>query len=467
MGATAEHHDVVVLGGGPGGYAAALYGAASGLDVALVEQDRIGGTCLHRGCIPAKELLQTAEVLRTVAGAKDFGIDAGTPGLDLAVSQQRKQSVVDRLTKGLEGLLKSRKVTVFDGFGKLADASARTLTVEGEDRVEVGGDAVVLATGSSPRSLPGFDFDGETILSSDHVLTLDHVPPRVAVIGGGAIGCEFASFLADVGSEVTVLEALPQILTGVDSDCAKVALRAFKKRGITVHTDVTVTGHERNGSEVVVRYEGPEGEVGLPVDAVIVSVGRGARTSGVGLEDSPVSVDDRGFVEVDPYMRSTADGIYAVGDVVATPQLAHVGFAEAMVAVKTILGEHAIPLDYSKVPWGIYSHPEVGFSGLTEQQARDAGYDVVTSTHAFTGNGRALIIGENEGMVKVVSERDGPMLGVHVVGPLATELMVEGYLAVNWEAMPEEIGSFIHPHPTLSEVFGETVLSLTGRGLHG
>jgi len=459
---------VVVLGGGPGGYAAALYGAAAGLDVALVEESRVGGTCLHCGCIPAKELLQTAEVLRTVANAKEFGVDAGTPGLDLSVSQQRKQGIVDRLTKGLEGLLKGRKVTVANGRGRLADAGSLRVVVD--DGTEFEGDAVVLATGSSPRSIPGFDFDGEVILSSDHVLALEDVPARTAIIGGGAIGCEFASFLADVGSEVTILEALPQILTGVDADCAAAAVKAFKKRGITVHTGVTVEGYERNGAAdggVTLKYSGGEGATSLAVDKVIVSVGRAPRTKDIGLEGSPVSVDERGFIEVDPYLRTTADGVFAVGDVVATPQLAHVAFAEAIVAVKTILGEHAIPIDYSKVPFGIYCHPEVAFAGLTEQQARDAGYDVVTSKHSFAGNGRAMIIGETDGLVKVVAEKNGPLLGVHFVGPWATELMVEGYLAVNWEALPEEVGAFIHPHPTLSELFGETLMSLTGRGLHG
>ncbi len=467
MGKTAEHHDVVVVGGGPGGYAAALYGAAAGLDVAMIEEDKVGGTCLHRGCIPAKELLQTAEVLRAVSGAKDFGIDAGTPDLDLSVSQQRKQSVVDRLTKGLEGLLKGRKVTVVRGRGRLADADSLTVAVEGDDSTELEGDAVILATGSYPRELPGFPFDGELVLSSDDVVDVDDVPARTAVIGGGAIGCEFASFLADVGSEVTILEALPQVLTGVDVDCAKTAVRSFEKRGIDVNTGVRVTGHERDGDEVVVRYEDDDGEASVTVDKVVVSVGRGARSEGVGLEDSPVTVDERGFVEVDPYLRTTAPGVYALGDLVATPQLAHVAFAEAIVAIKTILGERAVPVDYAKVPFGIYCHPEVAFAGLTERQARDAGYEVEVSKHPFAGNGRAMIIGETEGLVKVVAEKDGPLLGVHMVGPWATELMVEGYLAVNWEALPEEVGAFIHPHPTLSEMFGETLLSLTGRGLHG
>jgi dihydrolipoyl dehydrogenase len=462
----AEEFDVVVLGGGPGGYAAALYGAAAGLKIGMVEEARVGGTCLHRGCIPAKELLQTAEVLRTVAGAKDFGVDAGQPTLDLSVSQQRKQQVVDRLTKGLESVLKGRKVTVFPGKGSVADAAGKSIRVE--DGTEISGSqALVLATGSSPRSLPGFDFDGERILSSDHVLNLDKVPARAAVIGGGAIGCEFASFLGDVGSEVTVLEVLPQILTGVDRDAAEVVVRAFKKRNIKVHTGVKVTGSEPNGEGITISYDAGKGDTSLAVDVVVVSVGRKPRSEGIGLEDSGVEVDEKGFVTVDGMMRTSVPGVYAVGDLVATPQLAHVGFAEAIITIKAILDEPVVPLDYAKVPWGIYCHPEVAFCGLTEEQAKEKGHDVVTSTHRFAGNGRALIIGESDGLVKVVAEKGGAILGVHIAGPWATELLAEGYLAVNWEALPEEVAAFLHPHPTLSEVFGETALSLTGRSLHG
>jgi dihydrolipoamide dehydrogenase len=467
----AQEFDVVVLGGGPGGYAAALYGAAAGLSIGMIEEARVGGTCLHRGCIPAKELLQTAEVVRTVAGAKEFGVEAGQPVLDLSVSQQRKQQVIDRLTKGLESVLKSRKVTTFNGRGAVVDAAAKTLRVD--DGTEITGTrAMILATGSSPRSLPGIDVDGERIMNSDHVLNLDHVPARVAVIGGGAIGCEFASFLGDVGSDVTVLEALPQILTGVDKDAAAVVVKAFKKRGIKVLANVKVNGAERNGANsngdgVVVRYDAGKGDEELAVDLVVVSVGRAPRSSGIGLEESGVEVDERGFVTVDGLMRTSVPGVFAVGDLVATPQLAHVGFAEAIITIKAILDEPVVPMDYAKVPWGIYCHPEVAFCGLTEAQAKEKGYDIRTSTHRFMGNGRALIIGESDGIVKVVAEKDGPILGVHIAGPWATELLAEGYLAVNWEALPEEVAAFVHPHPTLSEVFGETALSLTGRSLHG
>jgi dihydrolipoamide dehydrogenase len=460
----AERFDVVVLGGGPGGYAAALYGAAAGLRIAMIEEARVGGTCLHRGCIPAKELLQTAEVLRTVRTAKEFGVDAGQPTLDLPASQARKQRVVDQLTKGLEGLLKGRMVTVVPGTGSIVDAAAHHVRVS--DGSELIGDALILATGSLPRELPNIPFDGKQVLSSDHLLMLDEVPARTAIIGGGAIGCEFASYLADVGSEVTLLEALPAILPGVDKQAADQVVRAFKKRGIKVVTGVAVEGVDREPA-LAVRYRAGDSSEALEVDAVVVSVGRRPRSEGVGLEGSGVEVDDRGWVVVDEYQQTSVPGVYAVGDLVKGPALAHVGFAEAIVSIKRILGEDVVPVDHDKVPWGIYCHPEVAFSGLTEAAATERGYDVVTSVHRFVGNSRAIIMGEPDGLVKIVAERDGPVLGVHIVGPWATELLAEGYLAVNWEATADDLGALIHPHPTLSELFGESALALTGRSLHG
>jgi dihydrolipoamide dehydrogenase len=460
----AEQFDVVVLGGGPGGYAAALYGASAGLRVAMIEDQRVGGTCLHRGCIPAKELLQTAEVLRTVSSAKEFGVDAGQqPTLDLRTSQTRKQQVVDRLTRGLEGLLSNRNVTVVPGTGSLIDAEARHVRVS--DGSELQGTGLILATGSLPRALPGLEFDGERILHSDHVLMFDEVPGRVLIIGAGAIGCEFASLLSDVGSEVTLVEALPRILPGVDTEAADVVARSFRRRGVSLHTNVRVTGID-GARELTVSYDTSEGPQQAVVDKVVVSIGRRPRSEGINLERSGIMVDERGFIRVDALMRTTVPGVYAVGDVVDSPQLAHVGFAEAVVAIKTILGEAATPVDYDKVPWGIYCHPEVAFAGYTEEHARELGYDVVTSVHRFAGNSRALIIGEPDGLVKIVADRSGTMLGVHIAGPWATELLQEGYLAVNWEATAEEVGSFIHPHPTLSELFGESALALTGRSLH-
>jgi dihydrolipoamide dehydrogenase len=458
--------DLVVLGGGPGGYAAALYGASAGMNIAMVEERRVGGTCLHCGCIPAKELLQTAEVLRTVGGAGEFGVQTSPAGLDMSVTQTRKQAVIDRLTGGLESLLKGRKVTVVNGTGTLLP-DGRTVRVA--DGTELRGANVLVATGSSPRELPvpGFEFDEVRVLSSDHVLELDHVPQRVAVVGGGAIGCEFASFFGDVGAEVTVLEVLPQILTGVDQQVAQTVARAFAKRGIKVEAGVQVTALDHGDSEQTIRYTSKKGEQQLVVDRVVVSIGRRPRSENIGLEEAGVKVDERGYVVVDGNLRTSVDGVYAVGDLVATPQLAHVAFSEGIVAIKTMLGEDPLPIEYDKVPWGIYCHPEVGFCGLTEDQAKERGYDVVTSVHRWMGNGRALIVGETDGMVKIVAEKDGPILGVHIAGPWATELIAEGYLSVNWEATAQDLGLLIHAHPTLSELFGESALALTGRSLHG
>ncbi len=462
-----------MIGGGPGGYATALYGAAAGLSVAVVEKDKVGGTCLHRGCIPAKEFLETASVVRTVAGAKEFGVQAGQPVVDFAVSQGRKQKVVDQLFKGLAGLMKGRGIVTFDGVGTLLPGHrVRVEPVagpgDGAGTLEITGRNVVLASGSVPRTIPGFEVDGRSVLTSDEVLSLEALPASVAVIGGGAIGCEFASMFSDLGSQVTVLEALPSLLTGCDNDVVAVVARSFRKRGINVHTGVQVHGHSPNGAGTTVSFG--EGE-SVTVDAVVLSVGRRPLTEGLLAEGTDVGVDERGFVVVDEYQRTSAEGVWAVGDVVNTPQLAHVGFAEGILVVKAILGEAVLPVDYSRVPWAIYCHPEVAFAGLTEAQAKDAGIDVVVKKDPFGGNSRARILGETDGLVKVVAERlpdgrAGRILGVHMVGPWVTEQLGQGYMAVNWEATPEEVGQFIQPHPTLSEAFGETVLALTGRGLH-
>jgi dihydrolipoamide dehydrogenase len=459
----AEYYDIVILGGGPAGYGTALYGAAAGLKVAMVEEGRVGGTCLHRGCIPAKELLQTADVLRTVQDAADFGVDAGAPTLDLRRSQTRKQDIVDRLTKGLETLLRGREVALFAGRGEVVDAAAHRVRLA--DGTEIQGDHLVLATGSSPRALPGLDFDGVRVLSSDHVLELTEVPARVAIVGGGVIGIEFASMLGDMGSEVAVIEALPRILAPTDAEVGKVVSRSLKKRGVKVHEGARLTGID-GGRELTLTWDAGNGEQSVTVDQLIVSIGRAPNTAGIGLEGSGVEVDDRGFVVVDEQMRTAVPGVYAAGDIVATPALAHVGFAEAIVLVKTILGEAVTPVDYAKVPWVVYCRPEVAWCGLTEEEARDAGHDVLVSTHRFVGDARAMIMGETEGLVKLVTDADGALLGVHIVGPMATELLGEGYLAVNWEANAADIANLVHPHPTLSEVFGEAALALTGRPLH-
>jgi dihydrolipoamide dehydrogenase len=464
-----NHFDVIVIGGGPGGYASALYGASAGLNIAIIEYNKLGGTCLNVGCIPAKELLEVAAVFRTVAHASDFGVLAETSGVDWDRVMQRKQGIIDQLVGGVSSLLKMRKVTIFDGTGTLG-ADHRTVSITGGQSgdVQITGDAVILAAGSQARTIPNFPVDDRRIVTSTEMLSIPELPKSAVVIGGGAIGCEFASMMSDLGSKVTIIEAAPNILLSTDIDCRKVVERSFKKRGIDVHTGVMVTGQE-TGDEGVTVFFGDGQQV--TAETVVVSIGRRPASETLGLDATGVRVDERGHVEVDAVGRTSAQGVWAVGDLINSAQLAHVAFIEGMNAIKDILGEQVTPIDYDSVPWCVYCHPEVAFAGLTEEQAKERGIDVVVSKHRFAANGRAMIVGETEGLVKVVAEKrsdgtGGRILGVHMAGPWVTEQLGQGYLAVNWEATIDEAAAFIQPHPTLSETFGETVLALTGRSLH-
>jgi len=464
-----DSFDLVVIGGGPGGYSAALYAASAGIRVALVEKDALGGTCLNRGCIPAKAFLETAAVKRHVEHAAEFGIQSSSPTVDFATTQARKQKIVKGLVGGIAAMCKGRKIEVFNGVGSLGAGRTVSVAMADGSAATITGANVILAAGSVPRTIPGFDRGGP-IMTSDEVLDLDHVPGRVVVIGGGAIGCEFASTFADLGAKVTILEGLPKILPGLDADVANVVVRSFKKKQIDIRTGVQVTGHTSNGSGGTTVHFG-EGE-SIEVDACIVSVGRRPFADQLGLEGTAVKVSDRGFVEVDEYCRTGEPGVYAIGDLINTPQLAHVGYAEAVMVIKHLLGEDPMPVMYDRVPWAIYCHPEVAWAGPGEDAAKAAGIDVVVGKHPYKFNSRAQIVGETEGMVKVIARRNpdgsaGQVLGVHMVGPWVTEQLTGGYLAVNWEATVAEVAEFIQPHPSLSELFGETMLSMTGRDFNG
>ncbi len=455
-------HDVVIIGGGPGGYAAALYAHNFGLSVALVEKDRLGGTCLVRGCIPAKTWLQTASVYQTVARSSEFAVGSSEPILDWPAALARKNQIVDGLVNGLSGLLKTRGVEIHNGFGRIVAGGVEVTAPDGLTTM-VPGAATVVATGSVPRTIPGYEIDGERIVTSDHALDWDHQPDRVAVIGAGAIGAEFASMLADVGSEVHLFEALDQILPGMEPEAAKAVGRSFRKKRINVKTGTQVGAPRFSATGVTV----PVGDESVEVDVVLVAVGRAPVTQGIGLET--VGIDtDRGFIPVDlETMQTAIPGIYAVGDVVAgTPQLAHVGFAEAIAAVTHIATGETAPVNYRAVPMIVYTQPEAATVGLTEALAIEQGFDVEVTNHGMRGVGRAIIHGETGGTIKIVAQKDGPILGATVVDPIAGEIIHELMYSVGWEALPSEAAAFIHGHPTISEGIGETLLAAAGRPLH-
>ena len=438
------------------------------MSVALVERDTIGGTCLNRGCIPAKAFLETAAANRHVAHASEFGINATSSGVDFSVSQARKARIVDGLVKGLTGLTKSKKVTYLLGTGSLETGRVVSVQLADGTSKKIQATNVILASGSVPRTIKGFPIGG-SIMTSDEVLMLNTIPKRIAVIGGGAIGCEFASTFADLGSQVTILEGAPKILPGLDPDVANVVVKSFTKKKINIKTGIVVTGQSSlpDGSTQITFATGDP----LIVDVVIMSIGRRAFSDALGLVGTNAKVDDRGFVVVNEYCQTAEPGVYAIGDLINTPQLAHVAYAEAILSVKHMRHEDATPIMYDRVPWAIYCHPEVAWAGPSEEQAREAGHNVIVAKHQFRANSRAMILGEIDGLVKVIAKKNadgsaGQVLGVHMVGPWVTEQLAAGYLAVNWEASVDEIAEFVMPHPSLSELFGETVLSLTGRSFN-
>jgi dihydrolipoamide dehydrogenase len=449
--------DLAVLGAGSGGYAAAMRAAELGLRVVMVERDKLGGTCLHRGCIPTKALLHAAEVADTVReGPESFGIRATFDGVDIAKVHAYKDGVVSKLHKGLQGLVKSRGIELVTGEGRLA--SATSLQV-GDRTIEAG--HILLATGSVSKSLPGLQIDGVRILDSEQALSLDRVPSSVVVLGAGAIGCEFASVWRSFGADVTIVEALPHLVPAEEESSSKLLERAFRRRGINFHLGARLQQAQPGASGVTVTLEGG---VVLEAELLLVAVGRGPNSEGFGYAEVGVELD-RGYVKVDEYCRTTVPTISAVGDLRPGLQLAHVGFAEGILVAELLAGEPVVPVDYDGVPRVTYSSPEVASVGLTSAVARARGYDVVTCTYDLAGNGKAQIL-KTTGAVTLVAEADGPVLGVHLVGERVGELIAEAQLIVNWEALPDDVAQLIHPHPTLSEAIGEAHLALAGKPLH-
>ncbi|RAJ43560.1 dihydrolipoamide dehydrogenase [Kitasatospora sp. SolWspMP-SS2h] len=450
--------DVVILGGGSGGYAAALRGAQLGLSVALIEKGELGGTCLHRGCIPTKALLHAAEVADETKEAAEFGVLATFQGIDINGVHKYKDDVVAGLYKGLQGLVASRKVTFIQGEGKLS--SQTSVDVDGR-RIE--GRHIVLATGSVPRSIPGLDIDGNRIISSDHALKLDYIPKSAIILGGGVIGCEFASVWKSFGVDVTIVEGLPHLVPLEDENSSKLLERAFRKRGIKFELKSRFSGVEYTADGVRVSTENGKS---IEADVLLVAIGRGPVSAGLGYEEQGVAMD-RGYVLVDEYLRTNVPTISAVGDLVPTLQLAHVGFAEGILVAERIAGLKVVPIDYDGIPRVTYSNPEVASVGLTEAKAVEqyGKEKVVTLKYNLAGNGKSKIL-KTAGEIKLVQVKDGAVVGVHMVGARMGEQVGEAQLIYNWEALPAEVAQLIHAHPSQSEALGEAHLALAGKPLH-
>ncbi|CAB4563344.1 MAG: dihydrolipoyl dehydrogenase [Actinobacteria bacterium] len=448
--------DLVILGGGSGGYAAALRGAQLGLTVALIESDKVGGTCLHRGCIPTKALLHSAEIADGAREGSKFGVKSTLNGMDMDGVNAYKDGVINKLYKGLSGLVKSRGIVFVEGHGKLV--SKDTVEVAG---VKYTGKNIVLATGSYAKTLPGLEIDGEKIITSDHGTKLNYVPKSVIVLGGGVIGSEFASVWKSFGSEVTIVEGLPRLIALEDESSSKQLERAFRKRGINLELGVRFASAVKNKKDVTVTLEDGKS---LTAELLMVAVGRGPVSDNIGYQEQGITMD-RGYVLVDDKCRTNIPGIWAVGDLIPTLQLAHVGFAEGILVAEEIAGLNPRPINYDGIPRVTYSDPEVASVGLTTAEAKNRGHDVVELTYDLAGNGKAQIL-NTSGSIKLVAQKDGPVLGIHMVGARVGELLAEAELIYNWEARASDVAPLIHAHPTLSEAMGEAHMALAGKPLH-
>ena len=464
-----QQYDVIIIGSGPGGYVAGIRAGQLGMKVAVVEKDPfIGGTCLHRGCIPTKSLLENAEVWTKIQKAKDFGITVGDATIDFSAVQKRKQGVVDNNAKGIEFLFKKNKVERITGMGRVVKPGVVEVAAEGGEKKTYQAKNIILAMGSVPKDLPHIKADGKRIINSDHILQIDHIPQSMLVIGAGAVGCEFASIFSRFGTKTSIVEVMPQLLPIEDEEISKEFTRVFKKKGIDVHVDTKVVSCEVTENGVKSTLENAKGKQQvIETEVVLSATGRGPVTGSAGLENTKVKLDQRGFVEVDEMMRTAEPGIYAIGDIVPTPALAHCASAEGILAVEHIAGLNPRPINYQLVPNATYSDPEVASVGLTEKKAKEKGYEVKVGKFPMTANSKAKIIGDAAGVIKyVVDAKYDEILGVHIVGPKATELIAEACAALALEATSESIAKTIHAHPTLSEAMMEAAEDVAGHAIH-
>ncbi|WP_078428701.1 dihydrolipoyl dehydrogenase [Alkalihalobacterium alkalinitrilicum] len=471
----AHEYDLVILGAGTGGYVAAIRAAQLGLKTAVVEKEKLGGTCLHKGCIPSKALLRSAEVFVTTKRASDFGVETSDVSLNFIKVQERKQSIIDQLHNGVQHLMKKGKIDIYEGTGRILGPSIfsptpGTISVEmnnGEENEMLIPKNVLVATGSRPRMLPGMQADGKYVLTSDEALQLEELPTSMIIVGGGVIGIEWASMLADFGVEITVIEYSDRILPTEDHEISKEAQRLMKKKGIKFVTGAKVLPETLEiASGVTIKAEHKGEEKTFSADKLLVSVGRAANVEGIGLENTDIQVE-KGFVLTNEFYQTKESHIYAIGDVIGGLQLAHVASHEGIVAVEHIAGLNPDSIDYNTVSKCIYSHPEVASVGLSETDAKEQGYSVKTGKFLFKAIGKALVFGESDGFVKfVVDEKTDDLLGVHMIGPHVTDMISEAAIAKVLDASNWEVAHTIHPHPTLSEIIGEAALAVEGKAIH-
>ncbi|WP_106497198.1 dihydrolipoyl dehydrogenase [Lentibacillus sp. Marseille-P4043] len=472
----AKEYDLVILGGGTGGYVAAIRASQLGMNVAVVEKGQLGGTCLHRGCIPSKALLRSAEVFRQTKEAATYGIETAEIALNFAKVQDRKNNVVRTLHQGVQGLMKKGKIDVYEGFGRILGPSIfspmpGTISVEhenGDENTMIVPKNVLIATGSKPKSLPGLEIDGEHVMTSDEALQMTELPNSIIIVGGGVIGIEWASMLTDFGVDVTVIEYLDQILPTEDEAIAKEAEKLLKKKGITFEKGAKVLSDTLtidDGVRIEAEIKGKNES--FQAEKMLVSVGRQANTTNIGLENTDIVVD-KGVIQTNSFFQTKESHIYAIGDVIGGMQLAHVASHEGIVAVEHMADQNPLPLEYENVPTCIYSNPEIASVGLTEKQAIEQGFEIKTSKFPFKAIGKALVHGESDGFVKIIANKaNDDLLGVHMIGPHVTDMISEAGLAKVLDATPWEIADSIHPHPTLSEVMGEAALAVDGKQIHG